>query len=166
MPPVHYPERKRGPIHLRRLLSPGPAILVSITLIVVAMVVFTSLGTVNQQSAQLEIEMRGMGQAYVNIWLDPEPPSASGTTVITQVIRTGGMPMAVSSAEFRLGRGEAEPTMVEVGVAMEYDGNNLAERGRFTAELRFPEPGDWWIEVTVRMGSEESTVRLPITVAR
>ena len=157
-------KRVRG--RSRRLLSPGAIILISAVLIAVSLVIFTLSETVDQPTTQLTVSMRGMGQEYVNIWLEPDTPSMQGTTITAQMANLGGMPIRASSVDFRLSRRVDDLVLMETGIPLKISTRNMAERGKFMAQLKFPEPGNWWIDVTVRMGGEQGTVRLPVIVAQ
>ena len=129
--------------------------------------IFYSMGrSIDPPTAQLPVNMQGMGQELVNIWLDPDPPRTTGVKVIAQIADIGGTPGVASSMEFRIGRGEGGPMSVQTGDAIVMYEMDIAKRGRFSALLQFPEPGDWWIDVAVTMGGQQAVVRLPVKVVR
>ena len=154
----------RGRALTRRLFTPGwttPALVIVATL---ALFLFFFFRTVNSPTVQLTVDMGSMGQHLLNVWLDPDPPRAPGTTIIAQVVDVGGNPRLANSVTFRAGRGEGEPVSEKEGALM--NATNRTERGRFRTVLDFPEPGGWWIDVEIDMGVEHATVRLPVQVVQ
>lgn len=156
--------QRKAPV--RRFLTPGRAVMGGLVLLAALLIVYSLGRSVNQPTAQLTVNMPGMGQEFVNIWLDPDPPKTTGVNVIAQVADRGGTPRLANSIEFRIGRGEGGPVSVQAGEAIVLYEMNLAKRGRFSALLQFPEPGDWWLDIAVTMGSQQRVVRLPVKVVQ
>ena len=154
----------RGRAPTRRLLTPGRAILVLAIVATLALALFVFLRTVNSPTAQLPVDMGGMGRHLLNIWLDPDPPETAETVIIAQVVDLGGNPRPANSVTFRVGRGEGGPISEKEGAPM--DAPSRTEFGRFRTVLDFPGPGGWWIDIEIDMGGEHVTVRLPVQVAQ
>ena len=121
--------------------------------------------TVDKPTAQLEVSMPGMGRHYVNIWLNPDPPSSSGTIVIAQMTTLEGIPMSVESIEFRISRPGAESSQSIGAVPIESPFNDMPKRGRFQAPVQFSGQGDWQIDVIVGMNGQQVVARLSVVVS-
>jgi hypothetical protein len=133
--------------------------------LVIPLVVYVTIRTVDKPTTQIEVNMHGMGTHYVNIWLRPDPPSLNGTTIIAQVANLAGMPMRVEKIDFRISRPDVESSQTSAGVPIKSSSNNMAERGRFQAAVQFPGPGEWQIDVTVGMDGQSVIARLPVVVS-
>ena len=156
--------QRKSPV--KRILTPGRVIIGALLLLAAPLIFYSMQRSVDQPTAQLTVNMPGTGQEFVNIWLEPDPPKATGVNVIAQIADIGGTPGMANSMEFRVGRGDGSPVSVQAGEAIVMYEMNMAKRGRFSALLQFPEPGDWWIDVVVTMGGQQGVVRLPVKVVR
>jgi len=146
----------------RRLITPGRTVTVFIIFVALALAVVLFSTSVDSPTLQVPLDMPGMDPHLVNVWLDPDPPRISATTITAQVVDAGGNPRAASSITFRIGRAEDEPLNEIAGVPVE--ASDRTSRARFRAALEFADPGSWWIDVTVKMGTTSAVVRLPIEV--
>ena len=134
-------------------------------LVPVILVVFMTIRTVDKPTMQLNVFMPGMGEHFVNVWLDPDPPTTSGVTLIGQMTDLTGMPMTIGAMEIRAGRLGSESSLTVIGERIKYEFDDLLKRGRFQARLEFPQPGQWWIDVVIRMNGQQATARMPVFVS-
>ena len=147
------------------MLTPGRVMLGLGILVPVLLVVFMTIRTVDKPTVQLNVFMPGMGEHLVNVWLDPDPPTTSGVTLIGQMTDLTGMAMTIGAMEIRAGRLGSESSLTVTGERIKYEFDDLSKRGRFQARLEFPQPGQWWVDLVFRMNGQQATARMPIFVS-
>jgi len=148
----------------RRLLTPGRVIAGVVTLAGLALFMFSIFRTTDLPATQLELEAGILGPRRLNVWLDPDPPELGDLNVIAQVVDSGGYPRLPDSIKFILGRSDEQPVSSVVGAEME--AGDFTKRGRFRALLEIVEPGDWWRDIEIDLGTQRLSAKLPVYVAK
>ena len=125
--------------------------------------IWMSLDQSTNPDYQLREERPGIGEYFIHLWVDPQPPttgeveiSAQLSTIIGTPIELGGLNIDVAPPD------DGEPR--ELDTRHTYDGPNDGDL--YIAETSFDQPGTWQVVVRYRFGAgSEVTDTFDIEVA-
>lgn len=126
---------------------------------VAILAVWLSLGQSTNPDYQARNDRPGIGEYFVNLWVEPQPPATGEVEISTQLSTIIGTPIELSGIDIEvLPPGDGEPR--ELDVRHTYEGPS--DTDLFVADTNFDQPGSWQVIISYSFGgpvvSEEFTI--------
>lgn len=121
--------------------------------------VWTSLSGSTNPDYQVSNENPGMGEYFVNLWVDPNPPSTGEVEFRSRLTSSIGSTRDVERLEFALvPPGGEEPVALDTGQEVEDDSPI------YVANATLDQPGTWRVQVTYSFGGPDMTDEFEVDV--
>jgi hypothetical protein len=125
--------------------------------------IWTSLGQSTNPDYQIRHDRPGtIGEYFVNLWVDPQPPTTGEVEISTQLSTIIGTPIQLSDLNIDVvppDDGEAQ----ELETRHTYDGPNNGDL--YIAEAEFDRPGTWRVVLRYAFGGSVISDEFDIEVA-
>lgn len=144
----------------RGWLGLGFTVIVLGGLVVVA--IWTSLNQSTNPDYQNQNDRSGIGEYYVNLWIDPQPPVTGEVEISTQLSTSIGSPIELESLDLQVQEPDNGSTE-DLETEQTPDGPN--DGPLYVANTTFDQPGTWRVLVSYSFGGPEVTDEFDIEVA-
>ena len=125
--------------------------------------IWLSLGQSTNPDYQLRNERPGIGEYFIHLWVDPQPPTTGDVEISTQLSTIIGTPIELSGLEIDVVPPDDGDTR-ELDTEHTYDGPNDGDL--YIATTTFDRPGTWQVVIRYRFGAgSEVTDSFDIEVA-
>jgi hypothetical protein len=140
----------------------GVAVTVVVLGGITGIAIYLSLGQSTNPDYQSRNERPGVGEYFVNLWVDPQPPTTGDVEISTQLSTIIGTPIELSSLAIDVvPPDDGEPQELETRHT--YDGPNDGDL--FVADTTFDQPGTWQVVLRYSFGGPEISEEFSIEVA-
>jgi hypothetical protein len=129
---------------------------------IAAIAIWMSLGQSTNPDYQTRNDRPGIGEYFVNLWVEPQPPTTGEVEISTQLSTIIGTPIDLSSLEIDVvPPDDAEPRTLDVRHT--YDGPNDGDL--WVADTTFDQPGTWQVVIRYAFGGPGVADEFNIEVA-
>jgi hypothetical protein len=140
----------------------GIGVTVAVLAVVVVVVVWQSLEQSTNPDYQVRQTAGGVGEYYVNLWLDPHPPETGPVEISAQLTSIIGTPIEVAYLIFEVGPAGGD-AMTEI--MSELQATRAGREDVHVAPAQFDQAGLWNVVVRYSFGGAETRVTFEIDVA-
>jgi hypothetical protein len=140
----------------------GVGFTVAVLAVVVVVVVWQSLAQSTNPHYQSRHSQGGVGEYYVNLWLDPHPPGTGPVQLTAQLTTIIGTPIDLAYLVFEVAPADAGQATEIQG---EYRVNGAGREDVYVASTDFDRVGPWNVTVRYSFGGPETRVSFEIDVA-
>lgn len=116
---------------------------------IAAIAIWMSLSRSTNPDYQVQAQGPGIDEYYVNLWLDPHPPTTGDVEISTQLSTTIGSPVELDRLDIAV-QPPDEDSPVELDTGQTPDGPNGGEL--YVANTTFDQPGVWLVVVDYSFG--------------
>jgi hypothetical protein len=139
---------------------------ISVTVLVLGglaiVAIWQSLAQSTNPDYQHRTERPGVGEYYVNLWVDPQPPTTGDVEISAQLSTIIGSPIELNFLEIDVEPQDDGSTM-QLDTEHTFDGPNDGDL--FIANTTFDQPGTWRVIVRYSFGGPEVVNEFDIEVS-
>lgn len=129
---------------------------------VTAIAIWLSLGQSTNPDYQARNDRPGIGEYFVNLWVEPQPPTTGDVEISTQLSTIIGTPIELSGLAIDV-QPPDDGELRELDVRHTYEGPS--DTDLFIADTSFDQPGSWQIIISYSFGGPEVVEEFTIEVA-
>jgi hypothetical protein len=129
---------------------------------ITAVAIWMSLGQSTNPDYQARNDRPGVGEYFVNLWIDPQPPATGDVEISTQLSTIIGTPIELSSLEIDVVPPD-DGELSNLETRHTYDGPNDGDL--WIADTSFDQPGTWQVVIRYAFGGPEVVDEFDIEVA-
>lgn len=128
---------------------------------IAAIAIWMSLSGSTNPDYQASNDRPAIGEYYVNLWLDPNPPTTGDVEIRTQLTTSIGSPIELNGLDIAVQAPDSDsPTQLDT--EQQVDEQNDGEI--YVANATFDQPGTWLVVVNYNFGGPEISDEFDIEV--
>ncbi len=129
---------------------------------VTAIAIWLSIGQSTNPDYQSRADRPGIGEYFVNVWVDPKPPTTGDVEISTQLSTIIGTPIEMSSLDIAL-QPPDDGEVRDLDVRHTYEGPSGTDL--FVADTNFDQTGSWQVIITYSFGGPDVVDEFTVEVA-
>jgi hypothetical protein len=128
---------------------------------IAAIAIWLSLGQSTNPDYQVRNDRPGVGEYFVNVWVDPQPPTTGDVEISAHLSTIIGTPIELSYLELDVVPPD-DGELTQLDTRHTYDGPNDGDL--YVADTTFDHPGTWLVVVRYSFGGPEVMDEIPVEV--